>query len=65
MMQVVLQMNFDSSIYRRQIYGVLEWFGDLGGVLEAFSIIFGCLTVTWAQVNLEKALTEALYKVKP
>lgn len=58
-------MSYDSSIYTRQIYGVLEWFGDLGGLLEAVSIIFGVFTVTWAQVNLEKALTEALYKVKP
>jgi len=41
-------MSYDSSIYRRQIYDVLEWFGDIGGVLEAFTIIFSVLTVTWA-----------------
>jgi len=58
-------MNYNSSIYRRQIYGILEWFGDLGGVLEAFTIIFSVLTGLWAQINLESALVSHLYHIKP
>lgn len=54
-------MSFNSSVYRRQIYGVLELFGDVGGVLEALSIIFGIFTATWSQINLESALITELY----
>ena len=41
--QMALTFEFDLTFYEisRKSYNILDWFGDLGGLLEALLVFFG------------------------
>ena len=43
--QMALTFEFDLTFYEieRTAYNILDWFGDLGGLLEALLVIFGAI----------------------
>ena len=61
-MQVTFE--FDLTLYRidRDVYSILDWVGDLGGLSEGLIIIFGIM-ITFSQFNsFEHYMIENLYK---
>ena len=64
--QVMISWEFDLTLYRvdRDVYSVLDWIGDIGGLMEGFIVI---LSATFALTNFKKFehfLIEQLYMNK-
>ena len=61
--QVMISWEFDLTLYRvdRDVYSLLDWIGDIGGLMEGFIVI---LSATFALTNFKKFehfLIEQLY----
>lgn len=57
-------MSFDSNAYRRQVYEVLEFFGDIGGVIEILMLTSTFVIAGYAQLNMQSYITSKIFKKK-
>jgi hypothetical protein len=48
----------------RQTYGVLEWVGDIGGIIEFFYFTGRFFISYFAQIKLKAVLTNLLFHVE-
>ena len=60
--QFQITWEFDLNLYRidRDVYGVLDWIGDLGGFFEGLLVI-GLLLSSWYQYSFDNYLIEHLF----
>ena len=51
--EVIYRSEFDMSIHaiehERTVYGVLDLFGDVGGILEIFVLLFGIFVFPYSE----------------
>ena len=49
----MISWEFDLTLYRvdRDVYSLLDWIGDIGGLMEGFIVI---LSATFALTNFKK-----------
>ena len=54
------------TLYRvdRDVYGVLDWIGDIGGLLEGFLVILSFTLTFISFKNFDHYLVEGLYRHK-
>ena len=59
--------EFDLNLYRidRDVYSVLDWIGDVGGLFEGLVILFSALVALANFNSLDHYLIEGLYKKQP
>ena len=50
--RVIVSRSTDLIIHNRETYGLLEWVGDIGGVLEGLSLIVTPITAPFAAIAL-------------
>ena len=51
-------------IHTRKVYNLINFLGDLGGVIEDFIYVFGCLIFPISRYSFEVKLFEKLYLAK-
>jgi hypothetical protein len=56
-----LYASHGSFVNQRYAYDIFNWFGDVGGVKEFFSLALTLLTYQFANVTSAANLTKALY----
>ena len=54
----------DLTVIDRQVYSVLDWLGDIGGLGEACFFLGGGLLVLTQKDQFDSMLVSALYRVK-
>ena len=61
---IAVTYEFDLNLYRidREAYNVLDWLGDLGGLKEACTIIFGLVIGIFHYHTFEDYLTSKMYR---
>jgi len=57
-------MSFDSNSYRRQVYEIFEFFGDIGGVIEILMITSTFFVGSYANLKMQSYLSSELFKQK-
>jgi hypothetical protein len=50
-----------SVVSQRYAYDIFNWFGDIGGVYEFFSLFLTMVTFSFASITLQANLAGALY----
>ena len=61
---IAVTYEFDLNLYRidREAYNVLDWLGDLGGLKEAGTIVFGFFIAIFHYHTFADFLTSKLYR---
>ena len=64
--QMALTFEFDLTFYEieRTAYNILDWFGDLGGLLEALLVIFGAIYGFIHYETFNNFLVQKLYRTQ-
>ena len=57
-------MSLDSEITERETYGLLEWLGDIGGLIDALRYLVGFLLTPLAAYSLKVELLNSVSKSK-
>ena len=63
--QITWELHLDLERIDREVYSILEWLGDLGGLNEALRIILGIFIGIINFNKFEHHVVEYLYKQKP
>ena len=63
-MEIVFEINLNLKRLRRSVYSVLDWIGDIGGLFEALSIIFGMLIGMYHYKTFEQYMAKKLFMWK-
>ena len=63
-MHVQVAFEFDLTLYRvdRDVYSILDWIGDVGGLNEGLYLMFKMLLVFFQYNDFQHFLIERLYK---
>ena len=63
-MHFAIAYEFDLNMYRidREVYNLLDWLGDLGGLKEALMIVLGFMFGLFNYHAFEDYLVSQLYK---
>ena len=59
-----MYLNLDSEVTERESYSLLEWLGDIGGLLDALRYIGGFLVAPIASFSLSSDLLASIFKRK-
>ena len=61
-----LEVNFSphSKTINRQTYGLLDWLGDMGGLLDALLVIGAIFMTPFAQFALESKLLSSIFRFR-
>lgn len=62
-MVTLVSLSNETIQHSRQIYSLLDLFGDLGGLLEVLSIIFSACIAPWAAFKFDYKAISKLYNV--
>ena len=62
--QLAYELNLDLTVIDRQVYSILDWLGDIGGLGEALFFIGGGILGILRYGQLDQMLVSALYQVK-
>ena len=54
-------LSMDGQQISRQTYGILDLFGDVGGLFELFKIFFGFIALPFSQIRMAAFLTNRLF----
>ena len=63
-MEIVYEVNLDLRRLRRSVYSLLDWIGDVGGLFEAMSVVFGLIVAAYQYKVLEQYLVRNLFMWK-
>ena len=63
-METVYEVNLDLRRLRRSVYSLLDWIGDVGGLFEAMSVVFGLIVAVYQYKVLEQFLVRNLFMWK-
>ena len=62
--QVTWELDLDLTVIDRQVYSILDWLGDIGGLGEACFFLGGGLLLLTQKDQFDSMLVSALYRVK-
>ena len=62
--QLAYELNLDLKVIDRQVYNILDWLGDIGGLGEALFFLGGGILGILRYGQLDQMLVSALYQVK-
>ena len=62
--QQLFYLDQGTLIHTRQIYGVMDLLGDIGGVLQIFVTVFSFVIQPIAEHSFQVSASESLFKVK-
>lgn len=62
--QLTFELSLDMTVIDRQVYSLLDWLGDIGGLGEALFFLGGGLLLILKYGQLDQMLVNALYQVK-
>jgi hypothetical protein len=54
-------MNSKQVVIQRETYSLLEWLGDIGGLVEFLDVAAGFLPVLLGSLRMKSLLTNALF----
>ena len=55
-------MSLDSIVTERETYSLLEWLGDIGGLIDAFRYLGGFIVAPIASLSLQSVLLSSIFK---
>jgi hypothetical protein len=58
------ELSDHTKVYKRQVQGTLEIFGNVGGVSSVVLLIFGSLFGRFSEFNFKENAIKTLYQVK-
>ena len=61
---IVYEINLDRRRIQRSVYSLLDWIGDVGGLLEAMFVILSVLIVIYQYKTFEIYMIQNLFKLK-
>jgi len=53
------------KVHNRKTYGLLDWLGDVGGLLDGLYLIGEILVAGYSSISLESYLAQALVWIVP
>ena len=56
------KVSIDRQNYSRETYSLLDWMGDLGGLIDALIIVTNYIVAPFAGYRLQAALTSSLFR---
>ena len=62
--QVTFEFDLDFTVTDRQVYSVLDWLGDIGGLVEALFFIGGTVLIFFNYTHFDSLIVRNLYKVR-
>ena len=57
-----LYVSLDSIVTERETYSLLEWLGDIGGLVDAFRYLGGFIVAPIASFSLQSELLHSIFK---
>ena len=58
-------MNLDVTMHNRKTYSLLDWLGDVGGLLDGLYLLVEFFIASYQTLTLNKYLMTALIWIKP
>ena len=58
---IVFEVNLNRKRIQRSVYSLLDWIGDVGGLLEAMFVSFSILVAVFHYKTFEKFMVENLF----
>ena len=58
--QFIVTRNLDLKVHNRKTYSLLDWLGDVGGLLDGMYLIVELLIAGYSACSLEAYLAQAL-----
>ena len=62
--QVTFEFDLDLTVTDRQVYSVLDWLGDTGGLGEALFFIGGAVLIIFNYAQFDSLMVRHLYRIK-
>ena len=62
--QVTFELDQDYTVTDRQVYSVLDWLGDIGGLVEALFFIGGTFLVLFNYTQFDVLMVRELFRIK-
>lgn len=62
---IELMISLDLGITERSTYSLLEWFGDIGGLLDFLKLIATVMITPLAKLALRMELLTGLFRIFP
>ena len=63
--QITFEFDLDFTVTDRQVYSVLDWLGDTGGLVEALFFIGGTVLILFNYTQFETLMVRHLYRIRP
>ena len=63
--QVTFEFDLDFTVTDRQVYSILDWLGDTGGLVEALFFIGGTVLILFNYTQFESLMVRHLYRIRP
>ena len=64
LVEIYFELDYDKTVIERQIYTVLDFLSDIGGIQSIFMIIFSVVLFTVNYKRPEAFIASKLYKIK-
>ena len=61
---ITIQLSSDRVKHSRKIYGLLDLFGDVGGLLDFLTLFIAIISGPWAEFKFLTKAIEKMYFVK-
>ena len=61
---IVYEMNLDRRRIQRNVFSLLDWLGDVGGLFEIFFVFFSLVMGTYHYKTFEIYMVRKLYQKK-
>jgi len=62
-MSMDIELSLDSLLTDRSHVGILDLFGDIGGLLEIVTVMCGYLAYKFSKIRLDSIITNRLYHI--
>ena len=61
---IVYEINLDRRRIQRSVYSLLDWIGDVGGLLEAMFVILSLIIAIYHYKSFEIFMIHNLFKIR-
>ena len=62
--QVTFELDLDFTVTDRQVYSVLDWLGDIGGLVESLFFIGGIVLMIFNYTHYDLLMVRKLFRVR-
>ena len=59
---VTFELDLDKSVIDRQVYSILDWLGDIGGLVEALFFIGSTILAVFTFKQFDALMVSHLYR---